>query len=83
MSQPKSVQFRVYIRPDVDFLIRAVIPLKNSGKDWSVGDVANEALADWLRKPENQAIVNNHNLLQALEQRGLTTDIYSNSEPNA
>lgn len=76
MNQPKSVQFRVYIRPDLDFLIRAIIPLKNMGKDWSLGEVTNEALADWLRKPENQAIVQNHNLLQALKQRGLITDIY-------
>jgi len=79
MAEPKSVQFRAQIRPDVDFLIRAVIPLKNMGKDWSIGDVANEALADWLRKPENRAIVKNHNLLQALEQRGLTTNVYSDT----
>lgn len=79
MSEPKSVQFRAQVRPDVDFLVRAIIPLKNSGKDWSVSDVANEALIEWLQKPENRHLVESHNLLDALQRRGLTTTIYHES----
>jgi hypothetical protein len=79
MSEPKSVQFRAQVRPDVDFLVRAIIPLKNAGKDWSVSDIANEALTEWLQKPENQELVESHNLLDALERRGLTTTIYNES----
>jgi D-alanyl-D-alanine dipeptidase len=77
MAEAKNVQFRGQVPPDVDFLIRAIAPLKNSGKDWSVSDVLTEALVDWLRKPENQALVERHNLMEALEKRGLTTDVYS------
>jgi hypothetical protein len=79
MSESKSVQFRAQVRPDVDFLVRAIIPLKNAGKDWSVSDVANEALAEWLQKPENRELIESHNLLDALERRGLTTTIYNES----
>lgn len=77
MARPKPVQFRAQVPPDIDFLIRAIAPLKNSGKDWSISDVATEALIDWLKKPENQALVEEHNLVQALQRRGLTTTLYS------
>jgi D-alanyl-D-alanine dipeptidase len=76
MADAKNIQFRGQVPPDVDFLIRAIAPLKNSGKDWSVSDVLTEALVDWLKKPENQALVKRHNIIEALESRGLSTDVY-------
>ena len=76
MADAKPIQFRAQVPPDVDFLLRAIAPLKNSGRDWTISDVATEALMDWLRKPENQALVEQHSLLQALERRGLSTEIY-------
>lgn len=77
MAQVKPVQFRAQVPRDVDFLVRALVPLKNTGKDWTLSDVATEALADWLRKPENKQLIEEHNLLQALERRGLSTTIYN------
>ncbi len=73
---PKPLQFRAQVPRDVDFLIRAITPLKNSGQDWSISDVTTEALRDWLQKPENKRLVDDHNLLQALKARGLETNIY-------
>lgn len=76
MAQAKPVQFRSQVPRDVDFLVRALVPLKDNGKDWTISDVATEALVDWLRKPENKQLIDEHNLLQALKRRGLTTSIY-------
>ena len=76
MAQGKPVQFRAQIPRDVDFLVRALVPLKNTGKDWTLSDVATEALADWLKKAENRQLIEEHNLLHALERRGLATNIY-------
>ncbi len=76
MADEKTVQFRAQVPVSVDFLVRALVPLKNSGKDWAIGDIATEALTEWLRKPENRELVENHSLLAALERRGLSTDIY-------
>lgn len=76
MVKEKPVQFRAQVPPDVDFLLRALVPLKNSGKDWTISDVATQALMDWLQKPENRQLVEEHNLLQALQRRGLSTRIY-------
>lgn len=76
MAEGKPVQFRAQVPPEIDFLMRAIVPLKNAGKDWTISDVATEAFIDWLRKPENRQLVEQHNLLQALERRGLSTDIY-------
>lgn len=76
MAKTKNVQFRAQVPVDVDFLIRAISPFKNSGKDWTVSDIVVESLIEWLRKPENRELVEAHNLLSALERRGLTTTIY-------
>lgn len=72
----KPLQFRAQVPRDIDFLIRAITPLKNSGQDWSISDVTTEALIEWLKKPENRRLVEEHNLLKALENRGLSTNIY-------
>jgi hypothetical protein len=76
-SEEKSVQFRAQVPMSIDFLIRALVPLKNAGKDWTIGDIATEALTEWLLKPENRELVERHSLLEALERRGSSTDIYS------
>lgn len=55
-------EFRGYVPAELNKLIRAVAALKNGGKDWSLSDVLTEALQDWLEKPENQALINKHNL---------------------
>uniref|UniRef100_A0A832H271 Uncharacterized protein n=1 Tax=Oscillatoriales cyanobacterium SpSt-402 TaxID=2282168 RepID=A0A832H271_9CYAN len=68
---------RAQIPPEVDLLIRAIQPLKNTGKDWTLGDIATEALILWLKQPENKALIERHNLLKALEDQGLSVDFYS------
>ena len=55
-------EFRGYIPPELNKLIRAVTALKNGERDWSLSDVLTEALEDWLQKPENQALIERHNL---------------------
>ena len=55
-------EFRGYIPPELNKLIRAVTALKNGERDWSLSDVLTEALEDWIRKPENQALIEKHNL---------------------
>ena len=76
MAKAKVVQFRAQVPQDIDFLIRAIAPLKNAGKDWTLSDVVVEALAEWLRKPENRELVEAHNFLEGLQRRGLTTNVY-------
>jgi hypothetical protein len=80
MAKVKVVQFRAQVPQDIDFLIRAIAPLKNAGKDWTLSDVVVEALTEWLRKPENRELVEAHNLLEALQRRGLTTNIYNDPQ---
>ncbi|MGF1515461.1 MAG: hypothetical protein ACFB5Z_17415 [Elainellaceae cyanobacterium] len=36
--------------------------LRCSERDWSLSDVLTEALQDWVSKPENQALIEKHNL---------------------
>ncbi|MBD2090283.1 hypothetical protein H6F67_10505 [Microcoleus sp. FACHB-1515] len=55
-------EFRGYIPADLNKLIRAVTALKNGDRDWNLSDVLTEALQDWLEKPENQALIEKHNL---------------------
>lgn len=76
MAKPKNVQFRAQVPVDIDFLIRAILPFKNSGKDWTISDIVVEALTEWLCKPENRELAEAHNLLEGLERRGLATKIY-------
>jgi hypothetical protein len=81
MAKVKTVQFRAQVPQDIDFLIRAIAPFKDSGKDWSLSDIVVEALLEWLQKPENRELIESHNILEGLERRGLTTNIYSNLPP--
>ncbi|MGI0494319.1 hypothetical protein ACN4EG_21235 [Alkalinema pantanalense CENA528] len=76
VSKPKTIQFRAQLPTDLDLLIRAIAPLKNGGKDWTLSDIAAEAFMDWLKKPENQHLIQQHNLLQALHDRGFDTTSY-------
>jgi hypothetical protein len=76
MAKAKTVQFRAQVPQDIDFLVRAIMPFKNSGKDWSLSDIVVEALTEWLQKPENRELVESHNLLEGLERRGLSTNLY-------
>jgi hypothetical protein len=76
MPDPKPVQFRAQLPPDLDLMIRAIAPLKNSGKDWTLSDIVVEALIQWLKQPENQRLIEQHNLLQALRDRGFSTEPY-------
>ena len=55
-------EFRGYIPSELNRLVRALSALKNGGRDWSLSDVLTEALQDWVQKPENQALVEKHNL---------------------
>lgn len=79
MAKPKPIQFRAQVPPEVDVLVRAIAPLKNpadnDGKEWSISDIATEALMEWLRKPENRQLIEDHNLIKALEQRGLVFEL--------
>lgn len=61
----KKKEIRVYIPAEMDKLIRALAVLKNGGKDWSLSAIAEEAFADWLQKPENQALIQKHRLDEA------------------
>jgi hypothetical protein len=58
----KKKEIRVYIPAEMDKLIRALAVLKNGEKDWSLSAIAEEAFADWLQKPENQALIQKHRL---------------------
>jgi hypothetical protein len=64
-------EFRARLPENLIFLIRAIAPFKNSGRDWTYSDVANEALVEWLQKPENLALITDQRLIEALERRGL------------
>ncbi|NJL22995.1 MAG: hypothetical protein HC895_22700 [Leptolyngbyaceae cyanobacterium SM1_3_5] len=55
-------EFRGYVPAELNKLIRAVTALKNGDRDWSLSDVLTEALQEWLEKPENQALIEKHNL---------------------
>lgn len=61
-------EFRGYIPTELNKLVRAVAALKNGEKDWSLSDVLTEALEDWLSKPENQTLIEKHNLVNLPKQ---------------
>lgn len=62
---------RLQVPEHIDFLVRAIAPLKNSGKDWTLKEIAEEAFTDWLNRPENTEILKDYNLLKALKSKGL------------
>ena len=55
-------EFRVYIPGKLKRKIKAIAGLKNGGRDWSMSDIATEALEDWLNKPENVELAKRHKL---------------------
>lgn len=69
---PKSTRTRIEIPQNIDSLVKLLAELKNSGKDWTLKDVAEEAMTDWLCKPENIALIKKHKLAEALETKGLS-----------
>jgi hypothetical protein len=54
-------EVRGYVPSELRRLLKAVVALKID-KDWTVSDALEEAISDWLRKPENQAIIEKHRL---------------------
>lgn len=50
--------FRGQIDVDLDRKVRAIVVLKRS----SLGEAAQEALEEWIKRPENQEIIQKHNL---------------------
>jgi hypothetical protein len=58
----KKKEFRGYIAPDLDRLIRALAAIKNGDRDWSISDVLQDALETWVELPENQELIKKHNL---------------------
>ena len=57
----KKEEIRGYVPPELRRLLRAVISLRQD-KDWTLSDALEEAIADWLDKPENQEIIQRHRL---------------------
>jgi hypothetical protein len=51
-------ELRGYVPNDINRLFRAVVALK----DTNLSDALTEAVEDWLKKPENQALIKKHNL---------------------
>ncbi len=50
--------FRGQVTTDLDHLVRAVVALRRL----SLADITEEALGDWLKRPENQEVIKRHNL---------------------
>lgn len=57
----KKEEIRGYVPVDLRRLLRAVVSLRMD-KDWTVSDALEEAIRDWLTKPENQQIIERHRL---------------------
>jgi hypothetical protein len=53
-------EWRVYLTPELDLLVRTIATLK----DQTLSSITQEALEDWAKKPEQQEIVDRHNLDQ-------------------
>jgi hypothetical protein len=58
----KKKEFRGYISQDLDKLVRALAAIRNGDRDWSISDVLQDALENWVGLPENQELVRKHNL---------------------
>lgn len=50
--------FRGQVSLDLDHLVRAVVALRRL----SLADITEQALEDWLKRPENQEVIKKHNL---------------------
>ena len=58
----KKKELRVYIPLKTDRLLRAVLPLRNGDRNWTLSDAATEAIDSWLKQPENQTIIDRYGL---------------------
>jgi hypothetical protein len=58
---PKKDEIRAYIPPSLKRLVKAVIGVRFD-KDLTLSDAVEEALRDWLAKPENQELIKTHRL---------------------
>jgi len=58
----KPTEIRVSVTSDLKRLVKALAGLKNTGRDWTMSDCVNEAIEDWLQKPENQELIKKHSL---------------------
>lgn len=61
-------ELRAYPPKVLKQLVKAIAGLKNGGQDWTISDIATEALVDWLHKPENLELIKHHNLQNLLDE---------------
>ena len=58
MVAKKKPELRVYVEPDLDKLIRLLAALHEK----TLSDVVSDALERWVDLPENQELIEKHNL---------------------
>jgi hypothetical protein len=58
MSAKRKPEFRVFTNEDVATLVKTLAALKNM----SISELFNEALELWLSQPEQQKLIDRHNL---------------------
>lgn len=58
MSAKRKPEFRVFTDEDVATLVKTLAALKNM----SISELFNEALELWLSQPEQQKLIERHNL---------------------
>lgn len=58
MSPKRKPEFRVFTDEDVAILVKTLAALKNT----SISELFNEALELWLSQPEQQKLIEKHNL---------------------
>lgn len=58
----KKKEFRGYITQDLDKLVRALAAIKNGDRDWSISDVLQDALENWVNLPDKQELIKKHSL---------------------
>ncbi|MDY7022652.1 MAG: hypothetical protein SWJ54_15060 [Cyanobacteriota bacterium] len=58
MSAKRKPEFRVFTDEDVVILVKTLAALRNT----SISELFNEALELWLSQPEQQKLIEKHNL---------------------
>ncbi|HEY9696665.1 MAG TPA: hypothetical protein V6D10_05350 [Trichocoleus sp.] len=66
MSARRKPEFRVFTEDDVATLVKTLAALKNM----SISELFNEALELWLSQPEQQKLIERHNLDAIEEDEG-------------
>ncbi|MEP0910057.1 hypothetical protein NDI45_03865 [Leptolyngbya sp. GB1-A1] len=66
MSARRKPEFRVFTEDDVATLVKTMAALKNI----SISELFNEALELWLSQPEQQKLIERHNLDAIEEDEG-------------